>query len=106
MLAGTHRFTTLAGFREEFKKLHEFWESDGNPNRGSCSKLFIGREDSATAGVMGGFVPPGVMIYHKTLLTAESAKDVSDGVCSFKVGTVSVFQSSSPCDKCMKQLGR
>lgn len=72
-LAGRPRFTTLAGFREKFRKLHEFWESDENPNRSSWSKLFMGKD--GWAGVIGGFVSTGVMVYHKPLLTAGSAKE-------------------------------
>lgn len=80
------RLRTVDMFREEIKKLHAFWESEGNPNRGPCSKLPIGREQRATTGVMGAFVPSGVMVAQKILLTAESPQDVCDTLCAMKVG--------------------
>lgn len=68
------------------QQLHSFWESDGNPNRGSCSKHFVSRERGVSEGVMGVFTPNKVMVIHKVLLTAESAVDMSDcvGACQVR----------------------
>ena len=67
-------------------RLHEFWVSDRNPQRGSCAKLFVGRGSHASAGVMAGYVPSGVMVSHKVLLNPESPQDVADAVLACKVG--------------------
>ncbi|CAB1102259.1 unnamed protein product [Ectocarpus sp. CCAP 1310/34] len=69
------------------QQLHSFWESDDNPNRGSCSKHFVSRERVVSEGVTGVFTPNKVMVIHKVLRTAESAVDMSDcvGACQVLV---------------------
>ena len=68
------------------RRLHEFWVSDHNPQRESCVKLFGGQGSYASAGVMAGYVPSGVMVSHKVLLTPESPQDVADAVLACTVG--------------------
>lgn len=67
-------------------RLHGFWVCYDNPYRGSCIKLFVGRGSYASASVIAGFVPTGVMVMHKALLAAESPQDIADAVLAYKVG--------------------
>lgn len=57
-----------------FKKLHEFWVSDRNPQQGSCDKSFVGKGSHTHAHEAAEFVPTSVMMVKKVRLTAESAK--------------------------------
>ena len=57
---------------------------------------------------MGGYVPTGVMVSHKVLLTPESPQDVADAVLACKVGpdgsealgknTLTLYGSCASCD--------
>ncbi|CAB1108758.1 unnamed protein product [Ectocarpus sp. CCAP 1310/34] len=80
---GVSTFLTKEPMVSILQQLHSFWESDGNPNRGSCSKHFVSRERGVSEGVMGVVTPSKVMVFHKVLLTPESAVDMSDcvGAC-------------------------
>lgn len=85
---------------ELFKRLHDFWVSDENPQQDSCAKLFLGLESHASAGIMSGFVPTGVMVTHKVLLTTESTQDVADAALTCNVRpdqgtTTSIFVCES-----------
>lgn len=59
--------------------------SDDISQKGSCAKVFIGREGYAFADVMGGFVPTGAMVMHRVLLMAESPQEVPNPVLACKV---------------------
>lgn len=51
--------------------------SDENRLKGSRVKVFVGREGYTSSGEMAGFVPTGVIVVCKVLLTAESPQDVA-----------------------------
>lgn len=67
------------------KKLHAFWDSDGNPHRGSCSKMFLSRERGVTEGVFAAFTPAKVVVMTKVLLSAESPREMSDMIRAMQV---------------------
>lgn len=65
-----YRLTAKEAFVALFKRLHEFWVSEEvDPQQGSCDKLFVEQESHASASAIAGFVPTGVVVVHKALLT-------------------------------------
>lgn len=88
------RNLTVHHLRDLIKRLHAYHLSDENPNRSTCSKLFIGRGSGGTIGLMGAFTPSGVMVGHKVVHPWEGPQDVSDMVGTMLVRRLCPFGSS------------